>query len=150
MGPFWSFLYLLLSGSPWNFAFTVKFYPPDPAQLTEDITRWGLRREGAGVLAAGDMEWYVIEVANLGAYWGQADDINKGGWLSVRESDADTVVDGNWFLTSEGRCYRDQWGPMWIQEDRYHLKQFSLGNHGHMGIGPDCWSGARVLKVKKP
>uniref|UniRef100_A0A2K6CKQ8 Erythrocyte membrane protein band 4.1 like 1 n=1 Tax=Macaca nemestrina TaxID=9545 RepID=A0A2K6CKQ8_MACNE len=25
--------------SPWNFAFTVKFYPPDPAQLTEDITR---------------------------------------------------------------------------------------------------------------
>lgn len=26
-------------GGPWNFAFTVKFYPPDPAQLTEDITR---------------------------------------------------------------------------------------------------------------
>ena len=33
------FSHLLLSGSPWNFAFTVKFYPPDPAQLTEDITR---------------------------------------------------------------------------------------------------------------
>lgn len=24
---------------PWNFAFNVKFYPPDPAQLSEDITR---------------------------------------------------------------------------------------------------------------
>lgn len=31
-------LFLTLGG-PWNFAFTVKFYPPDPAQLTEDITR---------------------------------------------------------------------------------------------------------------
>nr|XP_021521378.1 band 4.1-like protein 1 isoform X11 [Aotus nancymaae] len=28
-----------IRSSPWNFAFTVKFYPPDPAQLTEDITR---------------------------------------------------------------------------------------------------------------
>lgn len=30
---------LPLLGGLWNFAFTVKFYPPDPAQLTEDITR---------------------------------------------------------------------------------------------------------------
>ncbi|XP_019395359.1 PREDICTED: titin-like [Crocodylus porosus] len=28
-----------IRSGPWNFAFTVKFYPPDPAQLTEDITR---------------------------------------------------------------------------------------------------------------
>uniref|UniRef100_A0A5F8GYS3 Protein 4.1 n=1 Tax=Monodelphis domestica TaxID=13616 RepID=A0A5F8GYS3_MONDO len=26
-------------GAPWNFTFNVKFYPPDPAQLSEDITR---------------------------------------------------------------------------------------------------------------
>ncbi|KAJ7424603.1 erythrocyte membrane protein band 4.1 [Willisornis vidua] len=26
-------------GGPWDFTFNVKFYPPDPAQLTEDITR---------------------------------------------------------------------------------------------------------------
>lgn len=26
-------------GVPWNFSFNVKFYPPDPAQLSEDITR---------------------------------------------------------------------------------------------------------------
>uniref|UniRef100_A0A8C0W918 Protein 4.1 n=1 Tax=Castor canadensis TaxID=51338 RepID=A0A8C0W918_CASCN len=29
-------------GVPWNFTFNVKFYPPDPAQLTEDITRYYL------------------------------------------------------------------------------------------------------------
>ncbi|XP_068437420.1 protein 4.1-like isoform X2 [Clinocottus analis] len=29
-------------GVPWNFSFNVKFYPPDPAQLTEDITRYFL------------------------------------------------------------------------------------------------------------
>lgn len=31
---------ICLSDGPWNFAFNVKFYPPDPSQLTEDITRW--------------------------------------------------------------------------------------------------------------
>ncbi|NXT54493.1 EPB41 protein, partial [Pluvianellus socialis] len=29
-------------GGPWDFTFNVKFYPPDPAQLTEDITRYYL------------------------------------------------------------------------------------------------------------
>ncbi|KAM6971545.1 band 4.1-like protein 3 [Tautogolabrus adspersus] len=29
-------------GVPWNFSFNVKFYPPNPAQLTEDITRYFL------------------------------------------------------------------------------------------------------------
>uniref|UniRef100_A0A3B3UMI9 FERM domain-containing protein n=2 Tax=Poecilia TaxID=8080 RepID=A0A3B3UMI9_9TELE len=27
-------------GVPWNFSFNVKFYPPNPAQLSEDITRY--------------------------------------------------------------------------------------------------------------
>lgn len=27
-------------GLPWIFTFNVKFYPPDPSQLTEDITRY--------------------------------------------------------------------------------------------------------------
>ncbi|XP_077952629.1 band 4.1-like protein 3 isoform X39 [Gasterosteus aculeatus] len=29
-------------GVPWNFSFNVKFYPPDPAQLSEDLTRYFL------------------------------------------------------------------------------------------------------------
>ena len=28
-----------VSGAVYEFAFSVKFYPPDPAQLTEDLTR---------------------------------------------------------------------------------------------------------------
>lgn len=28
-----------LQGANYNFTFNVKFYPPDPAQLSEDITR---------------------------------------------------------------------------------------------------------------
>jgi hypothetical protein len=30
------------SGHPWEFNFEVKFYPPDPSQLQEDITRYQL------------------------------------------------------------------------------------------------------------
>lgn len=29
-----------VKNEPWKFNFEVKFYPPDPAQLQEDITRW--------------------------------------------------------------------------------------------------------------
>ncbi|KAM4718094.1 band 4.1-like protein 3 isoform 7-T11 [Anableps anableps] len=29
-------------GVPWNFSFNVKFYPPNPAQLSEDLTRYFL------------------------------------------------------------------------------------------------------------
>ena len=32
----------LRTGSQWDFAFEVKFYPPDPAILQEDITRYQL------------------------------------------------------------------------------------------------------------
>lgn len=28
------------AGGAWHFSFNVKFYPPDPAQLSEDITRY--------------------------------------------------------------------------------------------------------------
>lgn len=33
------FTFGLILGEPWKFNFEVKFYPPDPAQLQEDITR---------------------------------------------------------------------------------------------------------------
>ncbi len=35
----WVCVLLFLVG-PWHFSFAVKFYPPDPSQLIEDITRW--------------------------------------------------------------------------------------------------------------
>ena len=33
---------ILCLGHPWEFNFEVKFYPPDPSQLQEDITRYQL------------------------------------------------------------------------------------------------------------
>lgn len=33
-------MFLLSIGGAWHFSFNVKFYPPDPAQLSEDITRY--------------------------------------------------------------------------------------------------------------
>lgn len=33
-------LFFFFVDSLWHFAFAVKFYPPDPSQLTEDITRY--------------------------------------------------------------------------------------------------------------
>jgi hypothetical protein len=34
------FFCLTFTDEPWKFNFEVKFYPPDPAQLQEDITRF--------------------------------------------------------------------------------------------------------------
>lgn len=34
-----------LRNLPWLFTFNVKFYPPDPSQLTEDITRYFILHE---------------------------------------------------------------------------------------------------------
>jgi len=41
------FVVYLFTDEPWKFNFEVKFYPPDPAQLQEDITRFvisGIKR----------------------------------------------------------------------------------------------------------
>ena len=35
-------LFLVISGGTWVFEFQVKFYPPDPMSLKEDITRYQL------------------------------------------------------------------------------------------------------------
>lgn len=32
--------FILYPGNNWQFSFNVKFYPPDPSLLTEDITRY--------------------------------------------------------------------------------------------------------------
>ena len=33
-------LFVCILGGPWVFAFEVKFYPPDPSVLQEDLTRY--------------------------------------------------------------------------------------------------------------
>ncbi|KAM4842202.1 band 4.1-like protein 1 isoform 13-T15 [Thomomys bottae] len=59
--------------SPWNFAFTVKFYPPDPAQLTEDITRYYLCLQLRADIITGRLPCSFVTHALLGSYAVQAE-----------------------------------------------------------------------------
>lgn len=62
-----------IRSSPWNFAFTVKFYPPDPAQLTEDITRYYLCLQLRADIITGRLPCSFVTHALLGSYAVQAE-----------------------------------------------------------------------------
>ncbi|XP_042296080.1 protein 4.1 isoform X3 [Sceloporus undulatus] len=55
-------------GGPWNFTFNVKFYPPDPAQLTEDITRYYLCLQLRKDIISGRLPCSFATLALLGSY----------------------------------------------------------------------------------
>ncbi|XP_006894985.1 PREDICTED: protein 4.1 isoform X6 [Elephantulus edwardii] len=57
-----------IRGVPWNFTFNVKFYPPDPAQLTEDITRYYLCLQLRQDIVAGRLPCSFATLALLGSY----------------------------------------------------------------------------------
>ncbi|XP_039603391.1 band 4.1-like protein 2 isoform X12 [Polypterus senegalus] len=58
---------------PWQFAFNVKFYPPDPSQLTEDITRYFLCLQLRQDIAVGRLPCSFVTHALLGSYTLQAE-----------------------------------------------------------------------------
>ncbi|XP_064412182.1 band 4.1-like protein 2 isoform X3 [Latimeria chalumnae] len=58
---------------PWQFAFNVKFYPPDPSQLTEDITRYFLCLQLRQDIATGRLPCSFVTHALLGSYTLQAE-----------------------------------------------------------------------------
>ncbi|XP_036112989.1 protein 4.1 isoform X2 [Molossus molossus] len=60
-------------GIPWNFTFNVKFYPPDPAQLTEDITRYYLCLQLRQDIVAGRLPCSFATLALLGSYTVQSE-----------------------------------------------------------------------------
>ncbi|XP_041335128.1 protein 4.1 isoform X14 [Pyrgilauda ruficollis] len=55
-------------GGPWDFTFNVKFYPPDPAQLTEDITRYYLCLQLRQDILTGRLPCSFATLALLGSY----------------------------------------------------------------------------------
>ncbi|KAG8582683.1 hypothetical protein GDO81_008165 [Engystomops pustulosus] len=59
--------------SPWQFVFNVKFYPPDPAQLTEDITRYYLCLQLRQDIATGRLPCSFVTHALLGSLMLQAE-----------------------------------------------------------------------------
>uniref|UniRef100_A0A663E3H1 Erythrocyte membrane protein band 4.1 like 2 n=1 Tax=Aquila chrysaetos chrysaetos TaxID=223781 RepID=A0A663E3H1_AQUCH len=58
---------------PWIFTFNVKFYPPDPSQLTEDITRYFLCLQLRQDIASGRLPCSFVTHALLGSYTLQAE-----------------------------------------------------------------------------
>ncbi|XP_034081008.1 band 4.1-like protein 2 isoform X13 [Gymnodraco acuticeps] len=57
----------------WQFAFSVKFYPPDPSLLTEDITRYLLCLQLREDVASGRLPCSFVTHALLGSYTLQAE-----------------------------------------------------------------------------
>ncbi|NP_001391741.1 band 4.1-like protein 2 isoform 12 [Mus musculus] len=62
-----------LKNLPWLFTFNVKFYPPDPSQLTEDITRYFLCLQLRQDIASGRLPCSFVTHALLGSYTLQAE-----------------------------------------------------------------------------
>ncbi|XP_032936641.1 protein 4.1 isoform X19 [Catharus ustulatus] len=60
-------------GGPWDFTFNVKFYPPDPAQLTEDITRYYLCLQLRHDILTGRLPCSFATLALLGSYTVQSE-----------------------------------------------------------------------------
>ncbi|XP_067386815.1 protein 4.1 isoform X2 [Emydura macquarii macquarii] len=60
-------------GGPWDFTFNVKFYPPDPAQLTEDITRYYLCLQLRHDIVTGHLPCSFATLALLSSYTVQSE-----------------------------------------------------------------------------
>ncbi|XP_042607036.1 band 4.1-like protein 1 isoform X8 [Cyprinus carpio] len=58
---------------PWHFSFAVKFYPPDPSQLIEDITRYYLCLQLREDILSGHLPCSFVTHALLGSYAVQAE-----------------------------------------------------------------------------
>ncbi|XP_048386445.1 band 4.1-like protein 2 isoform X15 [Stegostoma tigrinum] len=73
---------------PWQFSFNVKFYPPDPSQLTEDITRYYLCLQLRQDIISGRLPCSFVTHALLGSCTLQAElgdydaDEHKTGYVS--------------------------------------------------------------------
>ncbi|XP_041716635.1 band 4.1-like protein 2 isoform X12 [Coregonus clupeaformis] len=62
-----------IRNATWQFAFNVKFYPPDPSQLTEDITRYLLCLQLRQDIASGRLPCSFVTHSLLGSYALQAE-----------------------------------------------------------------------------
>ncbi|XP_073483376.1 band 4.1-like protein 2 isoform X8 [Aquarana catesbeiana] len=78
-----------IRSSPWQFVFNVKFYPPDPSQLTEDITRYHLCLQLRQDIASGRLPCSFVTHALLGSLTLQA----EVGDYDAEEHRADYISD---------------------------------------------------------
>ncbi|KAM4770697.1 band 4.1-like protein 2 isoform 10-T10 [Rhinophrynus dorsalis] len=78
-----------IRSSPWLFVFNVKFYPPDPSQLSEDITRYFLCLQLRQDISSGRLPCSFVTHALLGSYTLQA----EVGDYDADEHSADYIKD---------------------------------------------------------
>ncbi|XP_067309003.1 band 4.1-like protein 3b isoform X2 [Pseudorasbora parva] len=77
-----------ISTGPWNFGFNVKFYPPDPSQLSEDITRYFLCLQLRDDVVSGRLPCSFATHTVLGSYTVQSEvgdydpDMQGTGYIS--------------------------------------------------------------------
>lgn len=62
-----------MKSEPWKFNFEVKFYPPDPAQLQEDITRYQLCLQIRNDILNNRLPCSFVTHALLGSYLVQSE-----------------------------------------------------------------------------
>uniref|UniRef100_A0A8C2WQ80 Protein 4.1 n=1 Tax=Cyclopterus lumpus TaxID=8103 RepID=A0A8C2WQ80_CYCLU len=62
-----------VSGAVYEFTFSVKFYPPDPAQLTEDLTRYFLCLQLRKDILQGVLPCSFVTLSMLGSYTAQSE-----------------------------------------------------------------------------
>ncbi|PWA33622.1 hypothetical protein CCH79_00007595, partial [Gambusia affinis] len=62
-----------VSGGVYEFTFNVKFYPPDPAQLTEDLTRYFLCLQLRKDIMQGVLPCSFVTLSLLGSYTAQSE-----------------------------------------------------------------------------
>ncbi|KAJ8304807.1 LOW QUALITY PROTEIN: hypothetical protein KUTeg_018390 [Tegillarca granosa] len=62
-----------MKGLPWEFAFEVKFYPGDPQQLHEDLTRYQLCLQLRNDIVCGKLPCSVVTYTLLGSYTVQSE-----------------------------------------------------------------------------
>ncbi|XP_045066369.1 band 4.1-like protein 3 isoform X1 [Coregonus clupeaformis] len=78
-----------IRGAAWNFSFNVKFYPPDPAQLSEDITRYYLCLQLRDDVVSGRLPCSFATHTVLGSYTVQSElgdyDLEESGTDYVSE-----------------------------------------------------------------
>uniref|UniRef100_UPI00358FE5BE protein 4.1-like isoform X2 n=1 Tax=Myxine glutinosa TaxID=7769 RepID=UPI00358FE5BE len=77
-----------VSDRSWNFTFNVKFYPPDPTELAEDVTRYYLCLQLRRDLMHGRLPCSAVTQALLASYAAQSElgdydpAVNQSGYLS--------------------------------------------------------------------
>nr|XP_028598670.1 protein 4.1 isoform X24 [Podarcis muralis] len=150
-------------GGPWEFTFNVKFYPPDPAQLTEDITRYYLCLQLRKDILNGRLPCSFATLALLGSYTIQSElgdfdpDLHSPDYVSefkLAPNQTKELEDKVMELHKTYRCMTPAQADLEFLENAKKLSMYGVDLHHAKDLeGVDitlgvCSSGLLVYKDK--